>query len=390
VIAGYWQAASVTGPVLPDYGHRTLAEVLPALLGALGGPAPGSGPAIEPVRAAALLLIDGLGSALLRAHAHDAPFLAGMTDTGPLTVGFPSSTAVSLASLGTGLPPGAHGILGISFRVSDDEVLDALRWTAHGPDGGTDLRERFPPEDVQPHETVFERAAAAGIGVTTVTQRIFRGSGLTRATLRGGRFRVGDALGDLAAEMIDAVGGEGRRLCYGYHADLDTMGHVHGPGSVPWRFQLRQIDRLAATIAGALPTDTVLVITGDHGMVTVDRTWDADTDDDLRRGVLLLGGDARSRHVHARPGAAADVLATWRSVLGDAAWVVPRDQAVADGWFGPLGPHLASRIGDVVVAARGSAAVIRSAAEPHISNLPGQHGSLSAEEQLVPLLVHRS
>ncbi len=390
VAGAVWHASPVTSPVLPDYGRRSLAEVLPALLGALGEPEPTSELRIEPVRAAALLLVDGLGSELLRAHAHDAPFLAGLTDAGPLTVGFPSSTAISLASLGTGLPPGAHGILGISFRVSDDEVMDALRWTVHGTDEATDLRERFPPEEVQPNATVFERAAAAGIEVTTVTQRVFRGSGLTRATLRGGRFRAADALGDLAAEMVAAVSGPGRRLCYGYHGDLDALGHLHGPGSIPWRYQLRHVDRLASTIAGALPADTVLVITGDHGMVTVDRTWDADTDDDLRRGVLLLGGDARSRHVHTRPGAADDVLATWRAVLGDAAWVVPRDQAVADDWFGPLGPHLASRIGDVVMAARGTAAVIRSEAEPYISTLPGQHGSLSVEEQLVPLLVHRS
>jgi hypothetical protein len=43
----------------------------------------------------------------------------------------------------------------------------------------------------------------------------------------------------------------------------------------------------------------------------------------------------------------------------------------------------------VVVAARGSAAVTRTVAEPVISKLPGQHGSLSAEEQLIPLLLHR-
>jgi hypothetical protein len=46
------------------------------------------------------------------------------------------------------------------------------------------------------------------------------------------------------------------------------------------------------------------------------------------------------------------------------------------------------RIGDVVVAMRGQAAVVRSEVEPLMARMPGQHGSLSAEEQLVPLLVH--
>jgi hypothetical protein len=380
----------VTAPLLPEYGRRTLAEVMPALLAALGEPQPASELVVEPVRAAALLLIDGLGSQLLRAHTRDAPFLASLPDAGPLTVGFPSSTAVSLASLGTGLPPGAHGMLGTSFRVGEVQLLDALHWTTHGESEDTDLRERQPPEQVQPMPTVFERADAAGIEVTVVSQQAFRGSGLTRAALRGGRFRGTYAIGDLASEVIASLTGPGRRLCYGYHADLDALGHVHGPGSVPWRYQLRQIDRLAATIAGGLPSDSVLAITGDHGMVTVDRKWDADTDDDLRRGVLLLAGDARSRHVHARPGAAADVLATWRAVLGDAAWVVPGEQAVAENWFGPMSAHAAARVGDVVMAARGSAAVVRSVAEPRISAMPGHHGSLSMEEQHVPLLVARS
>jgi hypothetical protein len=377
----------MTSPVLPAYGHRSLAEVLPALLSALGVPGPVAALTVPPVRAAALLLVDGLGTELLRAHAADAPFLAGLPDAGPLTVGFPSSTSISLTSLGTGLPPGAHGVVGITFRTGDRELLDSLRWTSHDAGEAVDLRERLPPEDVQPMPTALERAAAAGVEVTVVSQREFRGSGLTRAALRGGRFRAVHALGDLAAKMITAVSGPGRQLCYGYHADLDALGHVHGPGSLAWRLQLAQVDRLAALIAEHLPPDTVLAVTGDHGMVGVDRVFDADTDDDLRRDVLLLGGDARSRHVYTRPGAAADVLAGWRAVLGEDAWVVPGEQAVADGWFGPVAAHARDRIGDVVVALRGTAAVIRSVAEPVISKLPGQHGSLSAEEQLVPLLL---
>jgi len=65
-------------------------------------------------------------------------------------------------------------------------------------------------------------------------------------------------------------------------------------------------------------------------MVTVDRTFDADTHPDLRRNVTAVAGDGRARHVYAKAGAAADVLATWRSVLGDAGWVVPSATACSD------------------------------------------------------------
>jgi hypothetical protein len=372
-------------PLLPEYGRRSLAEVLPALLASLG--TAGAPPALDlpPARAAAVLLVDGLGSKLLRRHAADAPFLASLPDAGPVTSGFPSSTSIGLASLATGVPPAAHGLLGISL-LTGGELLNTLRWTEEG--GRLDLRERLVPEEVQPVPTELERAAADGVAVTVVTLGEFDGSGLTRAVLRGGRFHGTYALGDLAAGVLGAIGGPGRQLCYGYHRDLDAMGHLHGPGSLPWRLQLAQVDRLAELVADRLPPDAVLVITGDHGMVEVDRRFDADTDPVLADGVAQLSGDPRARYVHVRPGAADDVLATWRAVLGDGAWVVAREQAVAEGWFGtPLAPHARDRIGDVVVAARGGTAVIRSKVERFLSRLPGQHGSLTPDEQLVPLLV---
>ena len=85
------------------------------------------------------------------------------------------------------------------------------------------------------------------------------------------------------------------------------------------------------------------------------------------------------------------MLATWREVLGERAWVMSREEAVKDGWFGPVGTAvsdaMAARIGDVVAACAGSWAVVCSKDEPLESSLIGMHGSLTAAEQLVPMLT---
>jgi hypothetical protein len=104
--------------------------------------------------------------------------------------------------------------------------------------------------------------------------------------------------------------------------------------------------------------------------------------------VALLGGEPRARHVYTEPGAADDVLAAWRDVLGEHAWVVSRDEAIGEGWFGPVEPAMAARIGDVVAAAAGGTAIVAMQAEPRESVLAGMHGSLTTAEQLVPLLIH--
>jgi hypothetical protein len=156
---------------------------------------------------------------------------------------------------------------------------------------------------------------------------------------------------------------------------------------------LRHVDLLAESLAAALPPDVVLVVTADHGMVDVppEHRVDFDRTPALRTGVRLLGGEARARHVYTRPGAAADVLATWTALLGDRMWVVSREEAIAQGWFGPDVPAAtAPRIGDVVAAAYGEVALVASEAEPMESALVGLHGSMTSAEQRVPLLVTRA
>ncbi|WP_037080936.1 alkaline phosphatase family protein [Pseudonocardia spinosispora] len=378
--------------VLPAYGRRSLAELTPSLLAALGASGNSNELGIEPAGRICLLLIDGMGAQQLAAHAADAPFLSSLLTAEPLTAGFPSSTPVSLSSIGTGAPPGAHGVLGVSFEASHGEVLDSIKWTTHRGGSLVDMRKELPPEEVQPLDTAFGRASAGGVDVRVVSSYAFRDSGLTRAALRGGQYRGVHALGDLAAELITALNAEAPVFCYGYHSNLDTLGHVYGPGSLPWRLELTVVDQVAALVAESLPPDGLLVVTADHGMVDIPpaERIDADTDDALRAGVRLLGGDPRSRHVYAEPGAADDVLAAWTERLGPRAWVLPGEQAIADGWFGPIGSAAArSRIGDVVVALRGTAAVTRSHAEPMLSQLPGQHGSLTGAEQRIPLLQVR-
>ncbi|WP_418154397.1 alkaline phosphatase family protein [Actinoalloteichus caeruleus] len=382
-------------PLVPGYRAGSLADVVPSLLAGLGLPGTSNDLGLPEATKICLLLVDGLGWELLRAHPTEAPFLTSLT-TGraPLAAGFPATTATSIATIGTGVPPGEHGIVGYSLAVGrDDLVLNALGWHRHGDGRPVDLRSQVVPEEFQPRRTVWERAEEAGVAVHMVAHRDQDGSGLTRAVLRGGRFHGTHALGDLTSGAVAALQAGGRVLCYAYHGDLDALGHLHGPGSDPWRHQLAHVDQLAAAVAGRLPADGMLVVTADHGMVSIgeDDRVDLDTEAPLREGVRMIGGEARVRHLHTEPGATADVLAAWRERLGDRAWIVRRDQAVEADWFGPVvADHLRPRIGDLVVAARGTLGLTRSRAESRLSGFVGQHGSLTAEEQLVPLLAFRN
>lgn len=372
-----------SSPIVPSYGESTLADLASSLLASLVGDRAGNTLGLPPVPRACLLIVDGLGWELLRAHQAAAPFLSELAfNSTPLTCGFPATTVTSLGSLGTGVSPGQHGMLGYRVGIpGENRLLNGLHW----------------PDDVDPaawqaRPTVHERAAEAGIDAVHVADPHLRDTGLSRAAVRAPAFRGARSPGALASETLKALHDSERIMVTAYHGDLDSTGHQYGSASDAWAFQLAHVDKIAEHIAGSLPPDSMLYITADHGMVDVseEAKIDFDTTPELSAGVRLLGGDTRARHVYAEPGAAGDVLARWQEVLGDHAWVLPRDEAVREGWFGPVDEALAGRIGDVVAAAAGNAAIVATEAEPLESSLIGVHGSLTPAEQLVPLLSFAS
>jgi hypothetical protein len=372
---------------VPSYGTASLADLMPSVLTSLGVPGETAPIELPPTGRAVVLLVDGLGLRLLERHAEVAPFLSSLRRR-QLTAGFPATTVTSLSSFGTGLAPGEHGLTGYTSWVQEvDETVGWLAWQPAA--GGADLRERLVPEQVQPQPTVLERAAAAGVEVSVAAPAHFDGSGLTRAVLRGGRYRGSYTPGDAIGEAVAGSRAGSRSLVYCYTPDLDTTGHVRGVDSEAWRAQLRLVDAFAEQLAACLEPGTALHVTADHGMVDVgpEGKIDLDASPVLMDGVRVVAGEPRARHVHTEPGAADDVLARWRAELGDRVQVLSRAEVVAAGLLGPtVTPAALRRTGDVVAIATADVALVRWSTEAMFSALVGQHGALTDDELLVPLL----
>ena len=366
----------------------SLCDILPSAAALLG--VPGAQDVLglrerSAARRVVVVLVDGLGLHLLPLVAPHAPLLAAVLagSTGqltPLECTFPSTTPTSLVSLGTGVEPGQHGILGFTLNVpGTDRVLTHILW-------GDDPQVRT----WQPVPTWFERCAAAGVSTAVVLPAEFRGSGLTRAAYRGARF-VGVRPGaDPAVRIERALRRSGTGLVYGYTSVLDTAAHLHGIASVQWQQAAAEVDALLTRIVETLPADTLLLVTADHGGLDLgpDGRLDLADEPELRDGVRVLAGEPRVRYLHTVAGAADDVLAGWRERLGPGALVLGRDDAIDDGWFGAVADAHRARIGDVVVICQGDTAVFDSEREPpEVTTLVGFHGSDSPVETAIPLIA---
>lgn len=366
---------------VPGYGTASLADLAPSVLASLGVDGEPDVLGLPPARRACVLLVDGLGWEALLAHRERAPFLSSLIgDAAPITAGFPTTTATSLTSFGTGLAPGHHGVVGYKVAVPGrDTVLNQLRWDAD-----------VDPESWQPCTTVYQRAERAGVATGYVAAGAYEGSGLSRASARGSRYLPANDITELAVRAGAAMSTGERSLVFVYHADLDAYGHMFGMDSDYWRLHLGHVDRLAEQVAEALPPDAALYVTADHGMVDTGPGCriDVEADPVLMRGVRVLAGEARVRQVYTVPGAAADVRDAWAERLEGRARVMTREEAVGAGLFGRVDDGVRERIGDVLAVATGSCALVAPRAEPVESALVGQHGSLTPEELRVPLLTY--
>jgi len=364
-------------PTRPD-AAVTLADVVPSALAALRA-APNA-LALPPSRSAVVLLVDGLGSSSLAQRKGHARTLTGVR--GSLWSGFPTTTAAALATLTTGALPGEHGLVGFTaLDPENDRVVKQL--------SGWD--DRMTPEGWPRRRPLFE-SADEGL-VHAVGAKRYRSSGLTRAILSGATYVVAETLADRVDRTLELVTGADPALVYLYVPELDQAAHRLGWQSPEWTALLEDLDGEVRRLDQGLPRDVGLLVTADHGMVDVpeQRRLTFGHRAELVAGVRHVAGDPRVLQLHLEPDATEahrrDLVEAWRRVEGERAWVATRDEAVAAGWFGPVDPVVAPRIGDVLVAARKSVAWWDGRSTGGApGTMVGHHGSWSDDEARVPLL----
>ena len=360
-----------------------LSQVTPSIFSSLGLESAVDHLAVgqSPMGRELLFLIDGFGFDTLATYADAMPTMSRMINHGLIHTAFPSTTATSLATLTTGVMPGAHGMLGYTVQVprSGGRLLNALKWD-----------ERVDPENWQPVETLFQRATAAGITVTHVAAKRYENSGFTRAVFRGANYKGANVVTDLVSETKAALQAT-PSFVYLYVNDLDTAGHSDGVGSDKWIAALSMIDQMVSQLMKEVPKGTRIWVTSDHGMINVDEKIVIGQDNPLMQGVSVIAGEPRARHIYLEsdsPVARAETASLWQEYLQDKAMVLTREQAIANHLFGAdVSPDAFDRMGEVIAIARGGVVLLDAERAEKEGAMVGHHGADSEIESQVGLLT---
>lgn len=352
-----------------------LAHVLTSAAAALGTEAYTDELGIGPCDFAVVCLVDGLGATAIERHPEVFECLDDARG-GSIEAAFPTTTPTGLASLGTGLSAGEHGLVGASFLLPESsEILSPLHW------GRQPL-----PLAVQPEPTVFEVAARFRVPAVTIAPGAYARSGLTAAVLRGSRYLEVETLAERAHVLGSVLADEAPVLVYVYWPALDRAGHEFGIDSTEWLTAARDVAELLHRLRTELPQGGTMIVTADHGMVdATDRIWIEDHPG-LMHGVHAIAGEPRMRHVYtADP--PEEVARRWQDIWGEHTLVLVREDAIARGLFGHVDASIRDRIGDVVAISLTGTIMASHIVDERVSRLRGHHGALTEDERRIPALI---
>ncbi len=380
--------------VLPDYDGGSLLNLTSSVLVARGGQA--GHPLLRDLdsdrlaryRNVVLLLLDGLGHRFLLDQGNSGS-LAGHLRTRMTSV-FPSTTSTAVTTLLTALAPREHALTGwFSYWPGLDDVIAVLPFQRRRDRESLSL-EIDDPGRFYGNESLFDRIETAGHVVIpgNLAFSPYNASHCGGATIHPYR-----RFQELFAQVATLVREPEEKYVYAYWPGIDHLAHEHGAGSDKVRAHFHEIDKACGELIDAIDgSDTLLIVTGDHGLIDVspqNHTNLARHPDLQRLLAKPLCGERRVAYCHLLRDRHDEFVAAASALLGDRFSLRTSRELVEQGWYGPgrSHPELLARLGDIVLLARGDASIK--------DWLPGErrywhvasHGGTSPEEMYVPLIV---
>jgi hypothetical protein len=379
----------------PSYAGRSIVNLMASIVSASGGePQYAELEGIDSQRLASaqhivLLVIDGLGFEFLQSC--PAGHVLRQHLKRSMTTVFPPTTATAITTFLTGLAPRQHGLTGwFTYFKELGAVVTVLPFTTRL--GSVQLeRLGVSAHMLFGHVPVFNSMARTSFSVAP--SRIAH-SEFNRSHTGNAELRPYNSLPEFFWTIESVVKQtKGQSFTYAYWPEFDHLSHLNGVNSEAVKHHLAEldagIDGLLHEISG---TDTLLVVTADHGFVDIppDQIVRVSDHPELRDALRVpLCGEPRTAYAYVSPARSRSFVDYVQSELSGSASCVESEVLIERGFFGPGTDHprLRDRIGDFALLMRDGYAIQDTLPGEEPPALIGMHGGSSSAELEVPLII---
>ena len=384
--------------IYPDYQGRGIVNLMSSIMSAYGHESEYYPPlttlpptTLREAQNVVLLVIDGLGYEYVMQYGTDSTLQYNLQTQ--ITSVAPATTATAITTYLTGLAPQQHGLTGwYTYFREVGTVLAVLPFKARC--GGLSLAQSgISAEELFDHVPVFNHLNVHSYSVSPdwIANSAFNRAHLGDSGLVSyqGVEECFNAISQTAREHNE------RKYIYAYWPGLDSLAHEHGVESDVVRQHFNELDalytQLLADLAG---TDTLVIITADHGFVDVgsDNILQMEMHPELKDCLSVpLCGEQRLAYAYVRAEKRGTFEAYIHQYLTDAIGLYPSEELRDSNLFGLGEPHpeLASRTGDYILVMKEGYAIKDTIPGEGPFEMAGYHGGLSSQEMYVPLIVAR-
>ncbi len=395
----------------PDYLGGSILNLPSSICHALGADTLGAVPVRSEliladstdVRRVILVLVDALALHRLQRWMSDGTasvwsYLANQGRLAALTSIVPSTTSAALTSFWTGRSPAEHGIVGYELWLKEYGVVSNM--ILHTPisyenDAGSLVKAGFKPEQFLDLPTLGTHLASYGVTSYALQHRSITRSGLSQMFLKDVKVHGYLTPAEMWVNLRHLVESNPtqRQYFWVYTGQLDHFSHYYHPDDERTATEFADFSRafeqyFLERLSPAIRKGTLVLLAADHGMLATQKSahYDLRNHPELSRLMHILPtGEHRLMYLFLKPNQADHVCKYFDQTWPGQFVFLDPSEAVAKGLFGPGTPHprLADRLGDLIVLARDEAYLWWADKE---NLLIGQHGGLSPEEMIVPLL----
>lgn len=336
-----------------------------------------------------LCLIDGLSDNLFLENEPNLSFLKNSDEHKTVVSGFPSTTAVSLTSLATGLDSIEHGMVGSAF-CHNQQYFSPLRW---GYLSKQDSSLQQVETDILIPKGTWGEMHKEGIQINAFLPLAIANSEYTKNVFSNAKIHSYEDSTLLINKISQIVKTTNKTFSYIYFGNLDYIGHIQGAGSKEWKDELFSLESIIKNISRVIPKKSVLMVTSDHGMINIENKNMTDFSQmtDLKKETYLICGDIRARHIYLKSEHKEEInLAKWNNYLGENFNIYSRKMAIDNQMFGThINPNFSHRLGDLIIVSKNKYGLVDTSSlyDQYQTSWIGHHGAISDDEQRIPLLI---
>jgi len=320
------------------------------------------------------VLIDALGSEILKKHAEEADFLI-KHQRDVLTTVFPSTTTSATTSALTGLPPVCTGWVGWQQFVQEEQRHVVF----------------FMNKDYYDESYVFNYNISDKYNHTTKLYDLIKGKNSDVGVHEiFPKFKQENhhSIREEVNTCLEIIKNNQKNFIYMYWDQVDSKLHDHGTTSKVVKEEIGEVNQAIKHLFNSVNDDTLIVLTADHGQIDIEPVPIKDYPDVFDMLAQKPAIEARATAFYVKDAYKEKFPQVFNQHFRDKFALYTSEEVLKMKVFGDGEPHqrLKGYLGDYFSIAIDKYAFNLLDKKPHIAT----HAGLTKDEMLIPLIINNS